>query len=148
MSEAFVQSNEDVCFYLFIYFLSLPFFSFFFKMFPSNINNFACRQLQHFLARLCLLLEEIQLVQVSFLTFNHYLNSLFNLNFEHCLIIIMFFVGDAVVNVYINHEKKFAFVEMRSVEEASNAMALDGIIFEVFGVSTSNGCGHVLLFSV
>ncbi|XP_050363755.1 splicing factor U2af large subunit A isoform X3 [Argentina anserina] len=38
--------------------------------------------------------------------------------------------GDAVVNVYINHEKKFAFVEMRSVEEASNAMALDGIIFE------------------
>ncbi|KAF8409934.1 hypothetical protein HHK36_002453 [Tetracentron sinense] len=38
--------------------------------------------------------------------------------------------GDAVVNVYINHEKKFAFVEMRSIEEASNAMALDGIIFE------------------
>lgn len=43
--------------------------------------------------------------------------------------------GDAVVNVYINHDKKFAFVEMRSVEEASNAMALDGIIFEV--------CGHI-----
>lgn len=42
--------------------------------------------------------------------------------------------GDAVVNVYINHDKKFAFVEMRSVEEASNAMALDGIIFEVFKV--------------
>ncbi|KAL6992593.1 hypothetical protein U1Q18_010704 [Sarracenia purpurea var. burkii] len=41
--------------------------------------------------------------------------------------------GDAVVNVYINHEKKFAFVEMRTVEEASNAMALDGILFE--GVS-------------
>ncbi|KAH0903622.1 hypothetical protein HID58_043125 [Brassica napus] len=39
-------------------------------------------------------------------------------------------LGDAVVNVYINHEKKFAFVEMRSVEEASNAMALDGIILE------------------
>ncbi|KAJ7545006.1 hypothetical protein O6H91_09G102600 [Diphasiastrum complanatum] len=38
--------------------------------------------------------------------------------------------GDAVVNVYINHEKKFAFVEMRTVEEASNAMALDGIMFE------------------
>ena len=36
-----------------------------------------------------------------------------------------------MVNVYINHEKKFAFVEMRTVEEASNAMALDGIIFEV-----------------
>ncbi|KAI3742987.1 hypothetical protein L1987_60688 [Smallanthus sonchifolius] len=42
--------------------------------------------------------------------------------------------GDAVVNVYINHEKKFAFVEMRTVEEASNAMALDGIIFEAFSV--------------
>ncbi|KAG0610469.1 hypothetical protein M758_7G068200 [Ceratodon purpureus] len=41
--------------------------------------------------------------------------------------------GDAVVNVYINQEKKFAFVEMRTVEEASNAMALNGIIFE--GVS-------------
>jgi splicing factor U2AF 65 kDa subunit len=38
--------------------------------------------------------------------------------------------GNAVLNVYINHEKKFAFVEMRSVEEASNAMALDGITFE------------------
>ncbi|GAA0140909.1 hypothetical protein LIER_02173 [Lithospermum erythrorhizon] len=38
--------------------------------------------------------------------------------------------GDSVVNVYINHDKKFAFVEMRSVEEASNAMALDGIILE------------------
>ncbi|XP_076894371.1 splicing factor U2af large subunit A-like [Bidens hawaiensis] len=38
--------------------------------------------------------------------------------------------GDAVVNVYINHEKKFAFVEMRSVEEASNAISLDGIVFE------------------
>ncbi|KAJ0520049.1 putative RNA recognition motif domain, nucleotide-binding alpha-beta plait domain superfamily [Helianthus annuus] len=38
--------------------------------------------------------------------------------------------GDVVVSVYINHEKKFAFVEMRSVEEASNAMSLDGIIFE------------------
>lgn len=36
-----------------------------------------------------------------------------------------------MVNVYINHEKKFAFVEMRTVEEASNAMALDGIVFEV-----------------
>ena len=29
-------------------------------------------------------------------------------------------------NVYINQEKKFAFVEFRSVEECSNAMALDG----------------------
>lgn len=45
--------------------------------------------------------------------------------------------GDAVVNVYINHEKKFAFVEMRTVEEASNAMALDGIIFEVANLRLS-----------
>ena len=44
-----------------------------------------------------------------------------------------------MVNVYINHEKKFAFVEMRSVEEASNAMALDGIILEVI---------HYLLLSI
>lgn len=46
-------------------------------------------------------------------------------------VLLFGYLGDAVVNVYINHEKKFAFVEMRSVEEASNAMALDGIIFEV-----------------
>ena len=38
--------------------------------------------------------------------------------------------GPCVVNVYINQEKKFAFAEMRTVEEASNAMALDGIMFE------------------
>nr|AAG01126.1 BAC19.11 [Solanum lycopersicum] len=49
---------------------------------------------------------------------------------EQVLKILLKFSGDAVVNVYINHEKKFAFVEMRSVEEASNAMALDGVIFE------------------
>ncbi|CAM6048654.1 unnamed protein product [Sphagnum compactum] len=42
--------------------------------------------------------------------------------------------GDAVVNVYINQEKRFAFVEMRTVEEASNAMALDGIIYEGISV--------------
>lgn len=49
----------------------------------------------------------------------------------HFFCLYFSFIGDAVVNVYINHEKKFAFVEMRSVEEASNAMALDGIILEV-----------------
>ncbi|KAG2485937.1 hypothetical protein HYH03_015381 [Edaphochlamys debaryana] len=41
--------------------------------------------------------------------------------------------GNAVVNVYINREKNFAFVELRTVEETSNSMALDGIMFE--GVS-------------
>lgn len=50
----------------------------------------------------------------------------------------VFVTGDAVVNVYINHEKKFAFVEMRTVEEASNAMALDGILFEVWWTSLIN----------
>ena len=52
-------------------------------------------------------------------------------DFIACPIDLICVSGDAVVNVYINHDKKFAFVEMRSVEEASNAMALDGIIFEV-----------------
>lgn len=42
-------------------------------------------------------------------------------------------LGIAVVNVYINREKNFAFVEFRTVEETSNAMALDGVMFE--GVS-------------
>ena len=35
-----------------------------------------------------------------------------------------------VVNVYINLEKKFAFVEFRSVEECSNALALDGVMIQ------------------
>lgn len=38
--------------------------------------------------------------------------------------------GQSVVNVYINKDKNFAFVEFRTVEETSNAMALDGIMFE------------------
>ncbi|KAK6945269.1 RNA recognition motif domain, partial [Dillenia turbinata] len=39
--------------------------------------------------------------------------------------------GDAVVKVTMFHKKAlFAIVEMRSVEEASNALALDGVIFE------------------
>ena len=47
-------------------------------------------------------------------------------------------IGDDILNVYINQEKKFAFVEMRTVEEASNARALDGIIFEVTGFLQCN----------
>mgnify|MGYP002775222881 FL=1 len=54
-----------------------------------------------------------------------------------------------MVNVYINHEKKFAFVEMRTVEEASNAMALDGIMFEVCRLSFVLHFGkHFFLFNV
>ena len=38
--------------------------------------------------------------------------------------------GDPCLNVYINYEKKFAFVEFRTVEETSNCMALDGAVLE------------------
>ena len=34
--------------------------------------------------------------------------------------------GQPVVSCYIHHDKRFAFVEFRTVEEASNAIALDG----------------------
>ncbi|XP_058094133.1 uncharacterized protein LOC131240100 [Magnolia sinica] len=50
-------------------------------------------------------------------------------------------LGNAVVNVYINHEKKFAFVDMRTIEEVSNAMALDGITFEALVVKLREGTG-------
>ncbi|KAF3656852.1 Splicing factor U2af large subunit B, partial [Capsicum annuum] len=50
--------------------------------------------------------------------------------------------GDTVVNVHINHEKKFALVEMRSLEEASNAMALDDIIFEGTQVKVRRPTGY------
>lgn len=42
--------------------------------------------------------------------------------------------GNCVLNVYLNHEKRFAFVELRTVEETSNAMALDGVVFEEHSV--------------
>ena len=38
-------------------------------------------------------------------------------------------VVSCVLSTYINREKQFAFVEFRTVEEASNCLALDGIIF-------------------
>ncbi len=38
--------------------------------------------------------------------------------------------GASVINVYVNHEKNFAFLELRTVEETSNAMALDGVMYE------------------
>eukprot|EP00743_Colponemidia_sp_Colp-15_P001123 GILK01001235.1.p1 GENE.GILK01001235.1~~GILK01001235.1.p1 ORF type:complete len:505 (-),score=112.88 GILK01001235.1:169-1653(-) len=37
--------------------------------------------------------------------------------------------NDCVISVYINHEKRFAFVEMRTVEETNLAMELDGVNF-------------------
>ena len=42
--------------------------------------------------------------------------------------------GDPVLNVYMNQEKKFAFVEFRTVEECSNAMGLDGVMMEGVGL--------------
>ncbi|KAH6570451.1 hypothetical protein BASA60_003502 [Batrachochytrium salamandrivorans] len=38
--------------------------------------------------------------------------------------------GNAAVNAYINRERNYAFVEFRSPEEATRAMALDGILFD------------------
>ncbi|GHJ88275.1 hypothetical protein NliqN6_4677 [Naganishia liquefaciens] len=38
--------------------------------------------------------------------------------------------GDPVVAVQLNHEKSYAFIEFRTPEEASAAMAFDGIIFQ------------------
>lgn len=38
--------------------------------------------------------------------------------------------GEPVLSVYINHEKKFAFVEFRAIEEATAAMDLDGIPYK------------------
>ncbi|KDQ18936.1 hypothetical protein BOTBODRAFT_52136 [Botryobasidium botryosum FD-172 SS1] len=38
--------------------------------------------------------------------------------------------GDPVLAVQVNHEKSYAFVEFRSSEDATAAMAFDGIIFQ------------------
>lgn len=38
--------------------------------------------------------------------------------------------GEPVLSIYINRDKKFAFVEFRSVEECSNCMALEGILWK------------------
>ena len=37
--------------------------------------------------------------------------------------------GLPIISCYMNPEKRFAFVEFRSVEETSNAMAFDGVVF-------------------
>ncbi len=38
--------------------------------------------------------------------------------------------GNPIEKVYCNWEKKFAFIEFRSVEETSNSLALDGIMYD------------------
>lgn len=38
--------------------------------------------------------------------------------------------GDSVLSVYINHQRRFAFAEFRTMEEATSAMALDGISYQ------------------
>jgi hypothetical protein len=37
--------------------------------------------------------------------------------------------GNPILTVYHNREKNFAFIEFRTVEETSNAIALDGAVF-------------------
>ena len=50
--------------------------------------------------------------------------------------------GHPVVSCYIHHDKRFAFVEFRTVEEASNAIALDGVGYrnEVLRVGWRSWC--------
>ena len=50
-------------------------------------------------------------------------------------------LGAPVISCYMNPEKRFAFVEFRSVEECSNAMALDGITCQVGGPGKFSGWG-------
>eukprot|EP00736_Rhodelphis_marinus_P005695 Rmarinus@m.1825 len=42
--------------------------------------------------------------------------------------------GGCVLSVYINYEKRFAFVEFRTMQEANNAMNLDGIVYRGFSL--------------
>ncbi|MES1903598.1 MAG: U2 small nuclear RNA auxiliary factor 2, partial [Paramarteilia canceri] len=37
--------------------------------------------------------------------------------------------GSCVISSQLNHDKNFAFIEMRSVDETTNAMVLDGVQF-------------------
>jgi splicing factor U2AF 65 kDa subunit len=37
--------------------------------------------------------------------------------------------GNPVVSVYLNLEKRFAFIELRSIREAAAALAMDGVLF-------------------
>ncbi len=43
--------------------------------------------------------------------------------------------GDSVLSVYLNAEKKFAFVEFRTIDEASAAAELDGVSFRCVHIS-------------
>jgi len=52
--------------------------------------------------------------------------------------------GPPVVNSYINVEKKFSFVEFRSVEETSNALALDGVVIDGVGFRAREGGSDAL----
>ena len=42
--------------------------------------------------------------------------------------------GNPVIKVQINREKNFAFLEFRSVDETTQALAFNGINFQVFTV--------------
>lgn len=44
--------------------------------------------------------------------------------------------GPPVTRVFLYHQKRYAFLECRSAEEASNAMALQGLTMQVRRVGT------------
>jgi splicing factor U2AF subunit len=46
--------------------------------------------------------------------------------------------GQPVIGCYMNPDKRFAFVEFRNVEEASNAMAFDGVQCQVRCLGSSS----------
>lgn len=62
--------------------------------------------------------SEVELIQV----FTHVMGASGGIN--HAL-----GAGPVVTSCYMNMEKRFAFVEFRSIEEATNALALDGVQF-------------------
>ncbi|KAK9852567.1 hypothetical protein WJX84_003127 [Apatococcus fuscideae] len=62
--------------------------------------------------------SEVELIQV----FTHVMGASGGIN--HAL-----GAGPVVTSCYMNMEKRFAFVEFRSIEEATNALALDGVSF-------------------
>lgn len=55
--------------------------------------------------------------------------------------------GVPVIGCYLNPDKRFAFVEFRNVEEASNAMAFDGVGCQV-GARAYEGEGDACLLCV
>jgi hypothetical protein len=71
------------------------------------------------------------------------LRDFFNEMMESAYVLVS--PGYGVLSCKITNDKGYAFLEMRTVEEASNAMALDGIQFKdtnlkVRGTAAGGGC--------